>query len=431
MQNIIINLVEAVEKFTIGNFLKDLLQALSIAVIIILNYFTIKQLTYENKEKRCKEEKESINKVLSEFYGPLVSLRSQSSELYSIFALNEKKLDRDAGNRFRTVNYLANGKQFNAGDEELLKRIIAISCCELKLIESHSWAIENPSMSELFARFSAHISLIDSLNKNRVNQSDSAKEIIKKSVFPLEIDGAIESEIMRLKHKLKSIEKSRLSIFMKYRHNRLESKMKRKRNDITKYYDENSTIYFRNVHDLKLNPLYNKVIDKTELKMGAKILDVGCGTGRDTQYFIRKGYRVTSNDASLEMVKLCNSYPFAYCEHKLVEEIDYTNEFNLIWANAMLVHSDSKQLIESIKCFARAAKYDSYIFFSVKKYIDKKSEERNGRMFYFYKEAEIKTLITESIKTLTLIDLFENLTEVKSSDDQWLNFIYKKKLTDD
>ena len=37
---------------------------------------------------------------------------------------------------------------------------------------------------------------------------------------------------------------------------------------------------------------------------GASILDLGCGSGRDSLYFLEKGYIVTSVDASEEMVRL-------------------------------------------------------------------------------------------------------------------------------
>ena len=40
-----------------------------------------------------------------------------------------------------------------------------------------------------------------------------------------------------------------------------------------------------------------------ELSEGTRILDVGCGSGRDTQAFKNKGYEVDAMDYSEELVK--------------------------------------------------------------------------------------------------------------------------------
>ena len=39
------------------------------------------------------------------------------------------------------------------------------------------------------------------------------------------------------------------------------------------------------------------------LKSDAKILDFGCGAGRDTKYFLEHEYDVDASDGSIEMVK--------------------------------------------------------------------------------------------------------------------------------
>ncbi len=44
------------------------------------------------------------------------------------------------------------------------------------------------------------------------------------------------------------------------------------------------------------------------LPKGAKILDLGCGSGRDTRYFLEQGYRVDATDGSLELCKAASEY---------------------------------------------------------------------------------------------------------------------------
>ena len=38
------------------------------------------------------------------------------------------------------------------------------------------------------------------------------------------------------------------------------------------------------------------------------ILDFGCGSGRDTKYFLEKGYQVAATDGSAELCRLAGSF---------------------------------------------------------------------------------------------------------------------------
>ena len=44
------------------------------------------------------------------------------------------------------------------------------------------------------------------------------------------------------------------------------------------------------------------------LPVGSRILDFGCGSGRDTKYFLEKGYRVEATDGSSEFCKLASAF---------------------------------------------------------------------------------------------------------------------------
>lgn len=41
---------------------------------------------------------------------------------------------------------------------------------------------------------------------------------------------------------------------------------------------------------------------------GGKILDFGCGSGRDTKYFLSKGFGVDAIDGSEELCKIASEY---------------------------------------------------------------------------------------------------------------------------
>ena len=44
------------------------------------------------------------------------------------------------------------------------------------------------------------------------------------------------------------------------------------------------------------------------LPVGSRILDFGCGSGRDAKYFLEKGYQVTAIDGSAELCRLASEF---------------------------------------------------------------------------------------------------------------------------
>ncbi|WP_237738267.1 MULTISPECIES: class I SAM-dependent methyltransferase [unclassified Caldicellulosiruptor] len=73
-----------------------------------------------------------------------------------------------------------------------------------------------------------------------------------------------------------------------------------------KYYDENAIEFFMNTKDANMENLCKLFLKY--IPEGGKILDLGCGSGRDTKYFLEKGYDVVAVDGSIEMVKLSTEY---------------------------------------------------------------------------------------------------------------------------
>ena len=60
-------------------------------------------------------------------------------------------------------------------------------------------------------------------------------------------------------------------------------------------------------------------------------MDLGCGSGRDSLYFLEKGYIVTSVDASEEMVRLSSELTGQKTQYLRMQDIEFKNEFNGIW----------------------------------------------------------------------------------------------------
>ncbi len=77
-------------------------------------------------------------------------------------------------------------------------------------------------------------------------------------------------------------------------------------NDTISYYNQNAEEYFNKTVNVSMQELYDQF--EAYLKPGDKILDLGCGSGRDSRYFLSKGYDVVSVDGSKAMCNLAETY---------------------------------------------------------------------------------------------------------------------------
>ena len=85
------------------------------------------------------------------------------------------------------------------------------------------------------------------------------------------------------------------------------------RNETTKstttldYYNKNAKKFITGTISVDFGTIQNHFLDK--LHPGAEILDYGCGSGRDTKYFLEQGCKVTAIDGSQELCKRIYRHP--------------------------------------------------------------------------------------------------------------------------
>ncbi|EYE87471.1 type 11 methyltransferase [Fervidicella metallireducens AeB] len=189
-----------------------------------------------------------------------------------------------------------------------------------------------------------------------------------------------------------------------------------------KYYDENALEFFNNTVLADMKELYDKFLKY--LSKDAHILDAGCGSGRDTKYFLDLGFKVTAIDASKEMVKLSSNFTGQNTLKVSFEEMDFENKFDAIWACASLLHIPKTQMSEVLERFSNALK-DNGIIFASFKYGDGQ-EIKDGRMFNNYNEDTLKKLIND-LPLFTILDMWKtkDVREERKNED-WISVIVKK-----
>jgi hypothetical protein len=183
---------------------------------------------------KSKEERDEITKKLNSFYGPFKELRTQSKILYGKFALRAASdYEAATGTRFRTLRYLLEGKTFDAQDTEILTQILQIGQEQLKLIESQMGLVDKPELQDLLGMLAAHIRILQlAFDKKLTGPPDAFDDVL----FPLAIDGAIESAVLRLQDRLKELNEFQSGALPTKRDSVPE-------NSTIRYYDLNADAY--------------------------------------------------------------------------------------------------------------------------------------------------------------------------------------------
>lgn len=199
--------------------------------------------------------------------------------------------------------------------------------------------------------------------------------------------------------------------------------MKKKSMCTLKYYNENAQSFASATASVDFSAIQTRFT--TCLPQGGSILDFGCGSGRDTKYFLSQGYQVTAADGSDELCKLARQYTGIPVKHMLFHELDETEQYDGIWACSSILHLPLEELIPVLEKMAKALKPQSIIYTSFK--YGNFSGERNGR--YFTDMTEISfAAVMQNISSLETEELWIT-SDVRPGrgEEKWLNVILRKK----
>ena len=154
---------------------------------------------------------------------------------------------------------------------------------------------------------------------------------------------------------------------------------------------------------------------------GGRILDAGCGSGRDSLYFIKRGYKVVSFDASEQMVRLSSALTGQQTILMRFEDMDFKKEFDGIWACASLLHVSKVEIIDVMGRLVQSLKSNG-IFYGSFKY-GEGEELRGERLFNFYDEKTLTKLLTE-VGQLEVIDVWVT-NDIRPGRDKesWINYL--------
>ena len=188
------------------------------------------------------------------------------------------------------------------------------------------------------------------------------------------------------------------------------------------YYNSNAAVFSettKNVDFSEVQQIFTK-----HLSPDASILDFGCGSGRDTKYFLNNGYHVTATDGSGVICKMATDYTGIQVKQMLFEELDDRNQYDGIWACASILHLSTNDLLRVFHKMNKALKENGIIYTSFK--YGEFEGERNGRYFTDFTEDSLKEFILQ-IPQLQIKEIWTT-GDVREGrgDERWLNILICK-----
>jgi SAM-dependent methyltransferase len=188
------------------------------------------------------------------------------------------------------------------------------------------------------------------------------------------------------------------------------------------YYNQNADKFFNTTVNADMSELYQRFF--TYAPSQGRILDAGCGSGRDTKAFIERGYQVVAFDASQRMVEMSSAYTGQATLLLRFDQLEFREEFDAVWACASLLHVPDSEIDDALTRLNRALVPGGTMFIAFK--YGAGEQERRGRWFSDYNEERMQQLLARH-PDLTLRDQF--ITGDARPDrnaERWINVILSK-----
>jgi SAM-dependent methyltransferase len=158
---------------------------------------------------------------------------------------------------------------------------------------------------------------------------------------------------------------------------------------------------------------------------GARILDAGCGSGRDARYFSERGLKAIGIDLSPSLLEMARKYaPKAtFLRMDMCRPAFKEKSFEGLWMSASILHLPRKEATHTLLELSELVQGNSPLYISVLAgkgeetvYFDKNTE----RTFIYYSANELASLVNAA--GFDIISIKPDVRNVRT----WLDLYAKK-----
>lgn len=192
--------------------------------------------------------------------------------------------------------------------------------------------------------------------------------------------------------------------------------------DTIGYYDRTARAFYATTVDVELGHLYAPFL--ALLPPRARILDVGCGSGRDGKRFKELGHAVTLVEPSSELARLAELLVGQPVQLLRFQDLEFNEEFDGVWASASLLHVPRPEIDDVLGRLRRALRAGGVLYASFKH--GEGERVRNGRFFNSYTEESFAALIARHPGWEPLTHLLARDVRTTHRGEVWLNVLLRR-----
>lgn len=361
---------------------------ITIVGVILTVLWSVRKGRIDAKYQYATKMLEMRVRQLNEFYAPMRVQLEQSRALYdklkwALKIIGEKnpeaKISLDG---FRLLDHgytiLHDGKYSLA--KPLVEGIVDIGKSISKLIVEKSGLIEG-GMTATFTEYMAHFLMLEAALKTPyAGGSDGWQEF---GYYPRMLNREVAEGFKEVLRHFEVYQQAGDKVIWEL----LERIPKSRREafkilmDNLHFYEANAEVYAQAFDSFDGSELQKPFIERLQKPANGRvrrILDAGCGSGRDTFTFINLGYAVRAFDVSPAMVRLCSrkirelvskgneAAKESVCGELTFDEVSERNKYDGVWASASLLHISKADLPEIVQRLVSALKPEGVIFMSFK-----------------------------------------------------------------
>ena len=187
------------------------------------------------------------------------------------------------------------------------------------------------------------------------------------------------------------------------------------------YYNNNAQDFVDSTFMVDMQSLYQPFLNL--LPDFGKILDLGCGSGRDALAFKNMGYQIEAIDYSAELVKQASELTGIEVRLQSFYDLNEINTYDGVWACASLLHCERHRLVDVLQKMIQSLKSNGVIYMSFK-YGDQ-DREKDGREFTDLNEQQAGELLNH-FSQVSLAKQWISIDKRPDRTEQWLNLLWKK-----
>jgi 2-polyprenyl-3-methyl-5-hydroxy-6-metoxy-1,4-benzoquinol methylase len=190
------------------------------------------------------------------------------------------------------------------------------------------------------------------------------------------------------------------------------------------YYDENAETFIRDTLSVDMSAVMGRFLENLPDK--GRMLDAGCGSGRDIRFFLDKGFQVTAFDASVTMAERASQYSGIEVRHAAFADLNEEEKYDGIWCCASLLHVPKAEFADAIARLNQALKPGGMIYLSFKYGAGERVS--NGRYFLDHTEESLAAAL-RFLPELKIVSMWKTAdARPHRKNDFWLNAIARRNI---